>query len=48
MLVVFLVLFAGVLRAQEDVVNFVLPAIQKPHVDPTFEWRPAIEQSVRS
>jgi hypothetical protein len=47
MLVVFLILFAGVLRAQEDVVNFVLPAIQKPHADTTFEWRPAIEQSMR-
>ena len=47
MLVVFLLLFAGALRAQEDVVNFVLPAVPKSQTGNSFEWRPAIEQSMR-
>lgn len=47
MLAVFLILFAGVLSAQQDVVTFVLPTTNKPTVDTTFEWRPALEQSMR-
>ena len=47
MLAVFLILFAGVLPAQQDVVTFVLPTTNKPSADTTFEWRPALEQSMR-
>lgn len=42
-----LFLFSGALFAQQELLTPVLPMEKKPQLDPSFEWRPAIEQSVR-
>jgi hypothetical protein len=47
MTVLFLILCAGILSAENELVNPVLPMEKKPLVDTSFQWRPAIEQSMR-
>jgi hypothetical protein len=42
-----LFLSAGLLFAESDLVNPVLPLKAKPQLDTSFQWRPAIEQSMR-
>ena len=48
MTLVILLLFAAVLRAEQDVVTPVLPLTSKIETDKTFQWRPALEQSMRA
>lgn len=46
-MVVYLFLFAGLLSAQQDVISPVLPMATKIETDQSFQWRPALEQSMR-
>src|SRR5687768_9739597 len=48
MTVVLLLLFAAILRADQDVVTPVLPLTSKIETDKSFRWRPAIEESMRA
>ena len=48
MTVVLLLVFATALSAQQDVVTPVLPLTTKIETDKSFQWRPALEQSMRA
>jgi hypothetical protein len=48
MTLVLLLLFAAALQAEQDVVTPVLPLTSKIETDKTFQWRPALEESMRA
>lgn len=48
MMVVILLLCAGTLFAEQDVVSPVLPLTTKIETDKSFRWRPALEESMRA